>query len=77
MTGNLDSNSQILVFSTSIDSHETKQEVLNFLNAHERIHEASLDLEDSDKVLRVVTDLCTDEIADLLLSQGHTCTELF
>jgi len=76
MVSTTEFKSNILVFCTSIDSIEKKREVLDYLQAHTRIQEASVDLEDIDKVLRVVTDLCTDEIADLLFLIGITCTEL-
>jgi hypothetical protein len=74
MTLNLE---HILVFKTNINTHEEKIRVQDILQSHEHVDEANIDIEDIDKVLRVVScNLSPDHIIKLITQSGYECREL-
>lgn len=74
MEMNLDN---ILVFRTNISSQEQKESAKLVLDAIDHIEEWSVDMEDVDRVLRVVSrDPNSTEIIDKLTNAGHVCSEL-
>lgn len=67
----------LLIFKTDIGKLCTNCEVHKALNAHHSIWEWSIDAEDEDCVLRVVSPTLTaDMVISLVNGLGHTCTEL-
>ncbi|RZA03983.1 MAG: hypothetical protein EOP47_00865 [Sphingobacteriaceae bacterium] len=67
----------VLVFSTSITATEQISEVKPILKAVRSIKEWNFDLEDCDKILRVVSnDLSPRFIEGLLQNAGYQCLEL-
>lgn len=76
MTPTTETKTQVLVFCTNVHTPELKQKTLDYLRTQQQIADVSLDLEDCDRVLRVVTDLESKNLIELLTQQGITCTEL-
>lgn len=69
--------SHILIFRTNIQSEEDKLKVRNLLASHALIHESSVDIEDVDKVLRVVSpQLKPADVITLVKENGFICEEL-
>jgi hypothetical protein len=69
---------QILVFRTNIASTAQKEFLISFLRGQIKVDEINIDMEDVDKVLRVVSDSATcEQIISLLRAQGFFCEELF
>lgn len=68
--------SQILVFKTSVETVEEKKVLLEQLSTHPFIQEASIDLEDVDKVLRIITAQDLNATLQLLETLGANCSEL-
>lgn len=67
----------LLIFKTDIGKLCTNCEVHKALDAHAEIEQWSIDPEDNDCVLRVVSSTLTpDDIINLINSKGHTCAEL-
>lgn len=67
----------IHVFKTDITDHCSNCEITKKLNSHPEIEQWSIDCDDTDCVLRVVTQKATTEnIIELVKSAGHTCAEL-
>lgn len=67
----------ILLFKTNIRSAEDKQTLHEPLDNNVAISEWSIDMEDEDCVLRVVTfTLQHYQIVDLLNTKGYLCCEL-
>jgi hypothetical protein len=67
----------ILIFKTNIHSPNDKQNICNLFTANESIQEWSVDTEDEDCVLRVVTaTLNAHQIINLINSRGYICCEL-
>lgn len=67
----------LLIFKTDIGKLCTNCEVHKTLDAHAEIEQWSIDAEDSDCVLRVVSPtLLPQEIINLVNSMGHKCAEL-
>lgn len=67
----------ILVFKTNISSHEHKENAKTILDAIDHIEEWSVDMEDVDRVLRVVSrDPNADDIINKLTKAGYECSEL-
>lgn len=74
MTGNL---THILVFSTNINTEADKLCVLELLSAQSAIEDWSVDMDDIDRVLRVVShELSPDDVIRLLNRIGYQCREL-
>jgi len=76
IAGSPDKISQVLVFRTSIQTLKEKQKILNALTREEEIEEVSIDFEDVDKVLRVVTDVQPQLFINLLQPLDIRCSEL-
>lgn len=65
------------IFKTDIGKLCTNCEVHKALDAHNEIQQWSIDAEDSDCVLRVVSStLAPQAIIRLINGLGHKCTEL-
>ncbi|MEZ0540156.1 hypothetical protein [Fibrella arboris] len=69
--------SHILVFRTTIQTIADKHCVAARLNAHNEIQEWTIDLDDVDCVLRIVSPTLRPQAITLLVQQlGFNCTEL-
>lgn len=67
----------VLIFSTNVAAPEQVTEVQPVLSAVPSIRDWNIDLEDCDKILRVVSnDLSPRYIETLLNNAGFNCTEL-
>lgn len=67
----------ILVFATNIKTETDKQTISNFLDKNPEILQWTLDQEDIDCVLRIVTQtLSEEEIIRLLDKQNFECSAL-
>ncbi len=67
----------ILVFKTNIQTEKDKVLVSDLLNDNDSILEWSVDMEDRDCVLRVVSyQLKNSDIIELIKQKGYSCTEL-
>jgi hypothetical protein len=67
----------VLVFSTSIQTHREVIELAPLLNHLAGPGSWTLDLDDCDKVLRIIrTDVCPQQTIQLLQSLGYSCEEL-
>jgi hypothetical protein len=74
MTVNL---TKIIVFKTNINTETDKLRVKDALGENTFIEDWSVDLEDVDKVLRVVSEhLTVAEITELINQSGFVCLEL-
>ncbi len=69
-------STQVLVFRTSIQTLEEKQKILSALTSAAEMEEVSIDFEDVDKVLRVVTDEQPHFFINLLQTLDIRCSEL-
>lgn len=68
---------KILVFKTNVNSKEEVEQVAELFEMNNLIKEWSFDLEDSDKVLRVVCDnICPELIEHLLTTTGIYCSNM-
>lgn len=69
--------SGILLFATDIEEICSNCEVHKVLEKHNEIKQWSIDTDDAEHVLRVVSDTLTPaEVIALLNKLGHTCSEL-
>ncbi|RCH55593.1 hypothetical protein DJ568_06790 [Mucilaginibacter hurinus] len=67
----------ILVFKTSIKTRDDLYNLQEALTGNPDITEWSIDLEDCDKVLRVVSEkLSPVQIIDIVNQHGYLCIEL-
>jgi hypothetical protein len=67
----------ILIFKTNISSQAQKENAKQILDNIDHIHEWSIDMEDVDRVLRVVShNTNTNEIINKLTKAGYECSEL-
>jgi predicted RNA binding protein with dsRBD fold (UPF0201 family) len=69
----------ITIYKTNITHQESKNKVLNAIREHLPGIVATLELEDNDRVLRVVgvwAPVTSQQIIDLVRNQGFTCEEL-
>lgn len=67
----------VLVFKTSILCEADRLNVTEVLNGHNCIEQWHVDLDDCDKVLRVVTnELSAPYIIELVNQKGYLCIEL-
>ena len=74
MTENL---TNILVFKTNINTDADKKRISEFLVNQELIEDWNVDLDDIDRVLRIVSyELSPDDIIVLMTSLGYQCMEL-
>ena len=70
-------NPQILIFKTDITELCSNCEVAKKLNTNPLIKEWSIDTEDKDNVLRIVTtNIVPEQIIQLVTESGHYCSEL-
>jgi hypothetical protein len=70
-------NADILVFRTNVSSNKDISQVESILNSLPSIHEWNFDLDDCDKILRIVaSDLLAPDIEALLNVAGIFCQEL-
>ncbi|MEM6526277.1 MAG: hypothetical protein AAF693_20955 [Bacteroidota bacterium] len=70
--------SEVLVFKTNLDTKREVEAVRCTLDQYSSIMEWSIDIEDVDNVLRVVTlgDVLEEEIIQILAIHGFYCEEL-
>lgn len=67
----------LLIFKTDIGKLCTNCEVHKALDTHAEIQQWSIDTEDSDCVLRILSyTLSPQTIITMIKSLGHTCAEL-
>jgi len=67
----------VLVFKTNIRTETDTQIVKELLSAKDQIIQWSIDTEDKDCVLRVVSShLAADHIIELINKKGYQCHEL-
>lgn len=67
----------ILVFATNIRTENDRQTIASLLNKNPEIHQWTLDQEDIDCVLRIVSyTLSEEEIIALLANENFKCTAL-
>lgn len=67
----------IFVFKTNIDTPAHWESIKNAIESTFEIESCSIDLEDVDKVMRVIaTDIDPIHIISLVEKQGKTCYEL-
>ncbi|PZX94264.1 hypothetical protein DOS84_06470 [Flavobacterium aquariorum] len=67
----------ILVFATNIKTENDKQKIIEILDANSEIHQWTIDQEDIDCVLRIVSDTLSEEqIIELLNDQNFKCSIL-
>ncbi|MCC8411134.1 hypothetical protein LJ707_19490 [Mucilaginibacter sp. UR6-1] len=68
----------VLVFKTNISTQHDKDNISPLLDADNSISDWHVDLDDCDKVLRVVTcRLCAMDVIELVNRKGYLCIELF
>lgn len=68
---------EIHVFKTNLASARHISKVKPALNRHPFIKDWNVDLQDCDKVLRVVSDnIPSTEIEQIILNSGYNCKEL-
>jgi hypothetical protein len=71
------SNVEILVFKTNLSDSKRINDVESLLDIHPHIIKWNVDLEDCDKVLRIVSrNIAGAEIENILLNAGYYCEEL-
>ena len=69
--------SNILIFKTNIQTEFDKLRIKNVLDASHKVLKWSIDMEDVDHVLRIVSDSLTPEqIISVLEYVGFECAEL-
>lgn len=67
----------VLIFSTNVAEREQVSKIQPVLSAVSSIKDWNIDLEDCDKILRVVSnDLSPRYIETLMANAGFSCTEL-
>lgn len=67
----------ILVFKTNINNEDDRLRIADLLDNHPLIEAWNVDLEDCDKVLRIVSpENIPDDIIALVKSEGLECSEL-
>lgn len=67
----------ILVFKTNITNVTQVDNLKSVFNSFENIEDWSIDMEDCDHVLRVISDgIATDDVIRCLRKEGFYCEEL-
>ena len=67
----------VYVFKTDIDSTSLIESVKPLINSYQYISDWSIDIEDIDNVLRVISDeLLENEIIQIIKSKGFICEAL-
>ena len=73
----METTSSILVFRTNIQSAEDITYLKTLLDRHPHIARWNVDMDDSDRVLRIVSECLTEaDIINLLTPVGYACSEL-
>ncbi len=68
---------EVLVFKTNVSVEEEISEVRDLLSSLPAIESWNFDLDDCDRILRIVaSDVCTEEVENLLEGAGIVCREL-
>lgn len=66
-----------LIFKTNIESIEEFNDVKNVLSKNNSLRECTIDLEDVDKVMRILSDsLSVPEVEQEVMNMGFYCKEL-
>jgi len=69
--------SNILIFKTNIQTEFDKLRIKNVLDASQKVLKWNIDMDDSDHVLRIVSDsLRPEQIISVLEYVGFECSEL-
>ncbi|HZZ76356.1 MAG TPA: hypothetical protein VFE04_10530 [Puia sp.] len=69
--------SNILIFKTNIQTEFDKLRIKNVLDASQKVLKWNIDMDDSDHVLRIVSDsLSPEQIISILDYVGFECSEL-
>ena len=69
--------SNIFIFKTNIQTEFDKLRIKNVLDASQKVLKWNIDMEDADRVLRVVSDsLRPEQIISVLEYVGFECSEL-
>jgi hypothetical protein len=69
--------SNILIFKTNIQTEFDKLRIKNVLDASQKVLKWNIDMDDADRVLRIVSDsLRPDQIISVLDYVGFECSEL-
>lgn len=67
----------VFVFKTDVQTEYDKNRLIALLLDREQIEDCSIDLDDIDSVLRVISSkLSGRQITELINQQGFSCTEL-
>lgn len=67
----------MLILKTDINTKHDFRLVKNLLYKYYRINDCTIDLEDTDKVVRVIGDnISMNELVDKIKSFGYLCEEL-
>lgn len=68
----------ILVFKTNINNYRQTKSITKVLNGNSKIEFWNFDLEDIDKILRIVTQFeIQNEIIEMMRKHNLHCEELF
>lgn len=69
--------SNIFIFKTNIKTEFDKLRIKNVLDASQKVLKWNIDMDDADRVLRIVSDsLRPEQIISVLDYVGFECTEL-
>jgi hypothetical protein len=69
--------SNIFIFKTNIQTEFDKLRIKNVLDASQKVLKWNIDMDDADRVLRIVSDsLRPDQIISVLDYVGFECSEL-
>jgi hypothetical protein len=69
--------SNIFIFKTNIQTEFDKLRIKNVLDASQKVLKWNIDMDDADRVLRIVSDcLRPEQIISVLDYVGFECTEL-
>ena len=69
--------SNIFIFKTNIQTEFDKLRIKNVLDASQKVLKWNIDMDDTDRVLRIVSDsLNPEQIISVLDYVGFECTEL-
>jgi hypothetical protein len=69
--------SNIFIFKTNIQTEFDKLRIKNVLDASQKVLKWNIDMDDADRVLRIVSDsLKPEQIISVLDYVGFECTEL-
>lgn len=66
----------ILIFKTNISCPVAADKILQLVKQQHQVTACTIDLEDCDKVLRVVGEIPGDAVVDCVVQMGYECEEL-